>query len=71
VQEARGDEFLRVPGAVGHAVGAANGRAVIQVLVETITPAARAAIRDEMDGVPVVLEEVGQVRAFPACTRVK
>jgi hypothetical protein len=71
VQQARGDEFLRVPGAVGHAVGAANGRAAIQVLVETITPAARAAIRDEVDGVPVVLEEVGQVRAFPACTRVK
>lgn len=71
VQRRHGPEFLSVPGAVGHAIGAANGRPVVQVLVETVTPEARAAVRSEIDGVPVVLEEVGQVRAFPACTRKK
>jgi hypothetical protein len=70
VQRAHGPEFLSVPGSVGHAVGFSNGRPAVQVLVETITPAARAAVRD-IDGVPVVLEEVGQVRAFPACAKKK
>lgn len=69
-QERHGAEFLAVPGAVGHAVGVANGP-VIKVLVETITPAARAAVRDQVDGIPVILEEVGQVRAFPACAQKK
>jgi hypothetical protein len=71
VQERHGNDFLNVPGAVGHAVGVGNGSPVIQVLVETITPAARAAVRDEVEGIPVVLEEVGQVRAFPKCRRMK
>jgi hypothetical protein len=70
VQERHGPEFLAVPGAVGHAVGVGNGP-VIKVLVETITPAARAAVRGEVEGIPVILEEVGQVRAFPACAKKK
>lgn len=70
VQERHGAELMKVPGAVGHAVGLGNGNSpVIQVLVDEITPAARAAVRDQIEGFPVVLEEVGQVQAFPACTK--
>jgi hypothetical protein len=71
-QERHRNEFMKVPGAVGHAIGLGNGNSpVIQVLVEEITPGARAAVRDQVDGVPVVLEEVGQIRAFPACSKKK
>ena len=57
---------MRVPGAVGHAVGVsgAGNRAVIKVLVEEITPAARRELPAEIEGVAVELMEVGQIVAY-------
>ena len=61
-------EFLNVPGAVGHAVGAGNSP-VIKILVTEITPGAQARAPRQVDGIPVVLEEVGDVRGMPFCSK--
>jgi len=70
VQERHGRDLLDVPGAIGHAVGMGNSP-VIQILVEQITPGAQARAPRDLEGVPVVLEEVGQVRAMPRCSKKK
>jgi hypothetical protein len=57
-----------VPGAVGHAVGVGN-RPVIKLLVEEITPGLQGAAPRELEGIPVELEEVGQIRAQTLCVR--
>ena len=62
--------LLNVPGAVGHAVGVGNSP-VVQILVREITPAAQRAAPRAVDGVPVVLEEVGDVRGMPFCSKRK
>ncbi len=64
VQRTHGTTLERVPGSVGHAVGTANGRAVLQLLVEKATPEIRAAAPRSAGGVPVVVREVGRVVAF-------
>lgn len=59
--------LMRVPTAVGHAVGLTAGpspRVVIKVLVEKRTPEAETAVPKEMDGIPVELWEVGQIIAY-------
>jgi hypothetical protein len=68
VQERNAQRLMDVPGAIGHAVGMGNSP-VIQVLVEEITPGARAQLPEALEGIPVVLEEVGQVRAMPSCRK--
>ena len=57
-----------VPGAVGHAVGAGNSP-VIKILVQEITPRAQAAAPRQLEGVPVILEEVGDVKGMPFCSK--
>ena len=63
-----GRDLLDVPDAVGHAVGVGNGP-VIKILVREITPGAQARAPRDLEGVPVVLEEVGDIRAMPSCTK--
>lgn len=60
--------LMNVPGAVGHAVGA-GASPVLKVLVTEITPRAQAAAPRQIEGFPVVLEEVGDVRGMPFCSR--
>jgi hypothetical protein len=67
-QTRNGRALLNVPGAIGHAVGA-GASPVLKVLVREITPRARAAAPRSLDGFPVVLEEVGDVRGMPFCSR--
>ena len=62
--------LLSVPGAVGHAVGAGNSP-VLKILVQEITPRALAAAPRQIDGFPVVLEEVGEVKGMPFCSKRK
>jgi hypothetical protein len=57
-----------VPGAVGHAVGVGNGP-VIQILVQKLTPRAQASAPRQLEGIPVVLEEVGEIRSMPFCSK--
>jgi hypothetical protein len=68
IQERHSRELLNVPGAVGHAVSAGNSP-VIQILVQELTPRAQAAAPRQLDGVPVVLEEVGEIRGMPFCSK--
>ena len=70
VQERHGRELLDVPGAVGHAIGLGNSP-VIKILVDQITPGAQARAPRDLEGVPVVLEEVGQLHAMPSCAKKK
>jgi len=69
-QERHGRELLNVPGAIGHAVGA-GASPVIKILVQEITPRAQAAAPRQVDGFPVVLEEVGEVRGMPFCSKAR
>jgi hypothetical protein len=62
--------LLNVPGAIGHAVGAGNSP-VVKILVREITPAAQRAAPRAVDGIPVVLEEVGDVQGMPFCSKKK
>ena len=62
--------LLNVPGAIGHAVGAGNSP-VVKILVREITPAAQRSAPRQVDGIPVVLEEVGDVQGMPFCSKRK
>jgi hypothetical protein len=68
VQERHSRELLNVPGAVGHAVGIGGA---IKILVRELTPRAQAAAPKQLEGVPVVLEQVGDVRGMPFCSGAK
>jgi hypothetical protein len=68
VQERHGRELLAVPGAIGHAVGVGNSP-VIKILVQEITPRTRSAAPRQLEGIPVVLEEVGEVKGMPFCSK--
>jgi len=67
-QERNAGRPMSVPGAVGHAVGFGNSP-VIKVFVEEIPPGAQGAAPQLIDGVPVVLEEVGHITALPICVK--
>jgi hypothetical protein len=56
--------LINLPGAIGHAVGVGTGRPVIKILVEKITGETLNEAPDEIEGVPVVIEEIGPVFAF-------
>lgn len=60
--------LMNVPGAIGHAVGAGNSP-VVKILVREITPGAQRAAPRQVDGIPVVLEEVGDVQGMPFCSK--
>jgi hypothetical protein len=70
VQQRHEREMLNVPGAIGHAVGVGNSP-VLKILVTEITPRARAAAPRQFEGIPVVLEEVGEVKGMPFCSKRK
>jgi hypothetical protein len=70
VQQRNAGRLLSVPGAVGHAVGLGNSP-VIKILVEEIAPGAQGAAPQQLEGVPVVLEEVGRIQALPICIKQK
>jgi len=68
VQTRHANELVRVPGVVGHAVGVPenSNAAVIKVYVAEITDRARQAAPNQIEGVTVLLEAVGQVVALGA-----
>ena len=64
------DDFLfTLPEVVGHGVGKdASGHAVIQLFLRQATDAARQAAPPVLEGIPVVIQETGEIRAIPNCT---
>lgn len=59
------DRLMAIPGVVGVAQGLCHGLPGIKVLVDQETPALEIAIPENLEGVPVCLQAVGEVRAFP------
>ncbi|RPI27478.1 MAG: hypothetical protein EHM61_08325 [Acidobacteria bacterium] len=64
VQQLNEGLLLGTPGAIGHAVGAGNGRAVIKVLVEELSPEAVLGAPREIEGIQVVVEPIGKIMAY-------
>jgi hypothetical protein len=56
-------ELMSIPGVVGVGVGHCDGQACIKALVEEETPELARAVPTDLEGIPVELEEIGQVRA--------
>jgi len=54
---------MRIPGVVGVGVGQCDEQACIKVLVERQTPEVAAVVPTNLEGIRVVLEEIGQVSA--------
>src|SRR4029078_4552770 len=70
VQQRHARELMNVPGAIGHAVGVGNGNSpVIKVLVSELTGRGQAAAPRQIEGVAVVLEEVGEIKGMPCCSK--
>jgi len=70
VQQRHARELMNVPGAIGHAVDA-GASPVLQVLVTEVTGRAQAAAPRQIEGVPVVLVEVGEIKGMPFCSRAR
>jgi len=68
IQQRHARELMNVPGAVGHAVGV-GASPVLQILVTEITGRAQAAAPRQLEGVPVVLVEVGEIKGMPFCSK--
>ena len=66
VQERNAARLISVPGAIGHAVGVPENanNVVIKVYVTEATARTRQALPVALEGIPVILEEVGQVVAL-------
>jgi hypothetical protein len=64
------DDFLfSLPEVVGHGVGKdTSGHAVIQLFLRQATGAARQAAPPVLEGIPVVIQETGEIRAIPNCS---
>jgi hypothetical protein len=56
-------ELLEIPGVVGVAQGARDGRGVVQVLVARRTPELLARLPAELEGYPVIVVETGEIRS--------
>jgi hypothetical protein len=57
------EELLEIPGVVGVAQGAHEGRSVVQILVERRTPELMSKLPRTLDGYPVVVVQSGELRS--------
>lgn len=64
VQADHEDEWLAVPGVVGVAIGRAEGRPCITILVSSNLEEVRRRIPRTAEGYPIVLHETGTIRAL-------
>lgn len=64
VLKAHTDEWMSIPGVVGTAIGELKGKPCIKVLVAKKTKALTQKIPAQTEGFPVVIEEVGEIRAL-------
>ncbi len=66
VMKAHVEELMANPGVVGVAIGALDdGRPCIRVLVVEDNSEIRSKIPTELEGYRVVIDETGEIRAFP------
>jgi hypothetical protein len=57
-------KWMSVPGVAGTAIGESDGRPCIKILVFRKTEELKKKIPSRVEGFPVILEEVGKVRAL-------
>jgi hypothetical protein len=56
-------DLMSIPGVVGVGIGRCDEQACIKVMVEQETPQLAGAVPTDLEGIPVELEEIGQVSA--------
>ena len=64
------DVLLKLPEVVGHGVGyseTGSGVAVIKLFMRKATRQARQAAPSQIEGIPVEIEETGEIRVVPNC----
>ena len=59
------EELMSVPGVVGTAQGLCDDKPCIKVFVVEKTPELEQRIPDVLEGYQVMIEETGEIRAFP------
>jgi hypothetical protein len=64
VQEEHTDAWMAIPGVVGTAIGQCEGRPCIVVMTASRTEQVRQRIPTEVEGYPVVVRYVGEIRAL-------
>ena len=64
VQEEHTNEWMAIPGVVGIAIGQCEGNPCILVLTVSNTEHVRQKVRASVEGYPVVVQHVGEIRAF-------
>ncbi|MCX7771380.1 MAG: hypothetical protein N2202_09940 [Proteobacteria bacterium] len=58
------DKLMSIPGVIGTAQGICDGKPCIKVYLREKTPALEQKIPDNIEGYPVSIEEIGEIRAF-------
>lgn len=64
VQEEHTDEWMAIPGVVGTAIGQQDGKPCILILTASNTEQVRQKIPSSVEGYPVVVRFVGEIRAL-------
>lgn len=64
VQRQMSDEWMKIAGVVGTAIGLKDGRPCIKVYVQSRTPALEKVIPQSVEGFPVHIEVTGPINAL-------
>ena len=64
VQKENTDQWMAIPGVVGTAIGLHEGKPCIMVLTATDSEQIKERIPPAVEGYPVVVEYVGEIRAL-------
>ncbi len=64
VQQEHTDEWMAISGVVGTAIGQQDGRPCILVLTASNTEQVRQKIPSSVEGYPIVVQHVGEIRAL-------
>lgn len=64
VQEEHTDDWMAIPGVVGTAIGQCEGKPCILILTASNTEQVRQKIPSTIEGYPVVVRHIGEVRAL-------
>jgi hypothetical protein len=64
VQEEHTDKWMAIPGVVGTGIGQCDGKPCILILTASDTEQVRQKIPSTVEGYPVVVQHIGEVRAL-------
>ncbi len=60
----RDGEILAISNVIGVGIGSKDGRSAIVIMVKQLTPALKSKLPQSLDGIPVVVEQSGEIIAF-------